>query len=392
MVEHYKNGRNYLNPILIFVVWFGPIFTSNLGERISSHFITFYFLSIIFFVFCSLVFFVLKRKILLGNKRYLLFLTLFFLIALLSDVSKIKITLVFFWYGVSVYLITILNRKLIWDQYFFVAKILSIITILDILIWMIIGETFFTVRISYGYAQILPRLAPLNNEMFQHSLFLSPAFFHAVKEKKYSSWLIGIAILLSQSSAGLLLIISLSLIIFARDLKKIITIMVFFLILIYFNGFVYSKLLDLQHLLEFSQVSNSSNLYHVMYGIEVIKKMNFMELLFGAGYYNIYEFSYSLTNTLGSPVALFSMVIGFGLPLSLLFLYLILSNGLKNADRFIFIVAVYCLFFSLLKQHWALDDFLNLFFLSGLAWSLTNNKFLVNSSRSRVAPNEKLLL
>jgi hypothetical protein len=360
----------FLSPALFFLVWFGPIFTANLLERFSDGYIPVYNLFLFLFFLCSFACLWLAKKVSFGGKRYLFLLVLFYAVSLWSDISEIKLLLLLLWYSISVYLISIINRRLIWNQYFLVAKALSIITILEFLLWIIFGDIFFTSRLSNG-AWGVPRLAPLNNEMFQHVVFLAPAFFYSLKEKQTTPLLfIAAALILSQSTGGLILIVIIACVVYFRNLKAVVAIFLIASILVSYNGFISDKLSDLSQLEQLHKVEADSNIYHLNYSILAMRKMNFTDLMLGVGYFNVDKFSYTMMGYKGSPVGASRVIMGLGVPLSLLILFLYISSGLKYANRFIFMIVSYCVFISMIKQPWDLNDFLHIFFISGLAWSL----------------------
>ena len=285
--------------------------------------------------------------------------------------------------------------ELIWQQYIQTCTLVSLLSLVDIMSYFVVGEVFLTFRPDIFLGE-LPRISTFFSEMSHQAFFLLPAILSSVRSGNIKNFVIHVVgFLLAMSVGAILMFVVLLLIILLTGKNKaprtrvisssLIFVLIFLsVVLINQSGFVSDKVSllfsdDLYTLSDSRRVSGMG----VVLGFDLITHMDINELLIGKGYSNSVDEvanilarsdRYDYYNRAGylqdvAAAGAFRFLYSYGIIVSF-FVVMVIYMGRKWArDQYIYSMISLVLVASLFKHHHILEMFYHSYLMFCLAWA-----------------------
>ena len=377
------------------IFWFLPIFVGMSTLRITevglADHISYVQLSL---VLLGLFYLLMQSTAVRFSFRVLFLLLLLAFNMLYSDIREYQLVTFLVGYTLMAHMIVKKNPHEIWSQYYFVCLVIAGLTIIDFISFFILGDFIISSRTPEVIGIGLPRINTIFDEMSHQAFFLMPAaIFSLVYNTKYRYWLL-LSLVLTMSVAALLLF-SVAILVYLRkqlllNLTRMIPLIVILgLALFLGSDFITGKVMSIfvyDNLISGEQTKTVSAI-NILLFIEILKAIPLSELFVGYGYFDLAEnvprllydsnlFPYfELTGMLEEPesVGIFNLVLYFGLFQCCLMALVLFKVKKYVNDVWLYKLAIFVVFLSLIKNSHTVDYLVHMFFVFGLSWASTSN-------------------
>ena len=313
---------------------------------------------------------------------------------LYSDIREYQLVAFLMCYALMTHMIVKKNPHEIWSQYFFICVVISWLTIIDSISFFILGDFIISGRTPEVIGIGLPRINTIFDEMSHQAFFVMPATIFSLVYNSKMRYLLLAALLLTMSVAALLLF-SVALLVYLR--KKLMDnlirvsplVAIVGLALFLGSDFITGKVMGIfvyDNLISGEQTKKISAA-NILLGIEILKAIPLSELFFGYGYFglaenvprllydsNLYPY-FESTGILQDPqsVGIFNLVLYFGLFQCCLMVLVLFKAKQYVNDVWLYKLAIFVVFLSLLKNSNTVDYLVHMFFAFGLSWASTHS-------------------
>lgn len=379
----------------LMIFWFLPILvamsTLSIKEAGLGGYISYVQLLL---VVLGLLYLFMQSTAINFSVRVFLVLFLLALNILISDIREYQLVVFLVGYTLVTHMVVKKHPHEIWSQYYFICLVIAGLTMIDFVSFFTLGDYLVSSRAPVLIDSGLPRISTIFDEMSHQAFFLMPAaIFALVHNTKYRYWLL-LSLLLTMSVAALLLF-SLAVVIYLRKklLRNLFSLAPLFVIVGFalFLGrefitdkviqiFVYDDLIS-------GQQTKKISAANILLGLEVLKEIPLTDLFFGYGYFGLEEnlprlihgsklYPYfESTEMLQDPqsVGVLNLVLYFGLIQCCLMAAVLYAAKKYVNDVWLYNLAIFVVFLSLLKNSNTIDYLVHMFFMFGLSWASTHS-------------------
>lgn len=375
----------------LMIFWFLPIFVAMSTARFAEIGIDGYISYVQFgLVLLGLFYLLIKSTTVRLSFSVLVVLLLLAFNMLYSDIREYQLVGFLMGYALMAHMIVKKNPNEIWSQYYFLCVVIAWLTMIDFISFFILGDFIISYRtpevIGYG----LPRINTIFDEMSHQAFFVMPATIFSLVYNSKMRYLLLVALLLTMSVSALVLF-SVALLVYLR--KKLLhnlmsvtpLIIVVALALFLGSDFIIGKIsgIFVNDSLITGEQTKTISASNILLGIEIFKTISLKDLFVGYGYFGLAEnvprllynsifYSYfETTNSLEDPksVGILNLVLYFGL-FQCCLMALVLFKVKKYAnDVWLYKLAIFIVFLSLLKNSHTVDYLVHMFFVFGLSWA-----------------------
>ncbi len=311
---------------------------------------------------------------------------------LYSDIGEYQLVAYIMGYALMVHMLAKKYPYEIWSQYYFICLVIAWLSIIDLISFFILGDFIISYRTPEVMVNGVPRINTIFDEMSHQAFFMMPAVIFSLVNNSKMRYLLLIGLLSTMSVAALLLF-SAALLLYMRkkllhNIIRIIPVIMIVVLALFLNSeYIISKMGPIfsNESLISGQQTKSVSATNILLGIEMLKAISLNDLFFGYGYFGLQEnipqlirnsdfYPYfEIVGILDDPesVGVVDLVLYFGLFICCL-VALVLFKVKKYAnDVWLYKLAIFIVFLSLIKSSHTIEYLVHLFFMFGLSWAST---------------------
>tara|TARA_B100000767_G_scaffold252856_1_gene256974 strand:- start:813 stop:2021 length:1209 start_codon:yes stop_codon:yes gene_type:complete len=377
----------------LLIFWFLPIFNTMYSVKFAEIGIIDYVRYLqLGLVLLGLFYLLIKSTTAPLSFGVLIILLLLAFNILYSDIREYQFVAFLLGYAWMVHMMAKKYPYEIWSQYYFICLVIAWFSIIDLFSYFILGDFIISYRTPVPMGNGLARINTIFDEMSHQAFFLMPAVIFSLVNNSKMRYLLLISLLSTMSVAALLLF-SAALLVYMRkkilhNLRSISPVIIIVVLALFLGSeYIISKMsgIFINDALITGESTKEISAGNILLGIEMLKAISLNDLFFGYGYFGLAEnvpqliFNsefYSYFETLGyidepRSVGILNLVFYFGLFQCCLMALALFKIKKYANDVWLYKLAIFVVFLSLIKNSHTIDYLIHLFFVFSLSWAST---------------------